>query len=162
MSLKEKEGYVWKQPLDDMKEESKEEEKDDMPTHEDVIRRFSDFLEVDDLTILKGTSLQQVIVGLAGIAQEQKKTSFKRNSMTNHTEFTLRLSRKEENLLEDPYSKQYPSLIKNIERTDDQYSKVTMDSRELYENLAPSLNVQSLIAALGIMALGVRSQTSKR
>jgi HEAT repeat protein len=125
-----------------------------LPSHQELMKHFATCLNVDYSQVYTGIAVEQTLVGKAGIARRQAGASYRRNTQTTHTDFTLHLSDTESQNFISYYQQHHPSLIQHqhTERIDSRRIKVAMDTRTLDQEVVPILTASVLVAALSLVS----------
>jgi len=115
-------------------------------THEQLMQRFAEALQVDYQEIYIGTTAEQTLVRMAGIDRDQTGAMFRRHD-ERITYFKLKLNDDELSRFTAHYQSTFPGSIQQVHVRSGEWVRVDFNTQLLADVVVPALNVFSRSSA---------------
>ena len=120
---------------------------DPLPSHEQVLQKMAACLKVSEQQMREGYLLQQTLVDQTGIKSYQTGSTIYR-MRGGHTCFYLFLFKTDSYIFYDYYHARYPELIVRFKHLTKSLCRIIVDTRCLFDQVAPALGKQPTSCAI--------------
>jgi len=107
-------------------------------THEQLMERFEETLQVDHEEVFDGTVVEQTLINMAGIDRDQTGAMFRRHD-EQVTYFNLRLTDEEQQNFAAHYQREFPELIQQIHPRVGDWVRVDLNTMILAQQVTPAM-----------------------